>query len=57
MSIGSDAHITCYSGGIVIYNGISAGKVITEKSTDGWYFKNKRTGKLIRVFCSCHIEN
>ena len=54
---GSDAHITCYSGGQIIYNGYSQGKVETEKASDGWYFKDKETHKLMRISGTCIIQN
>lgn len=56
-TIGSSAHVKCYSGGTVIYDGYSTGKVTTEKGSDGWYFEDSKTNKLIRVSGDCVIEN
>ena len=56
-AVGSDAHITCYSGDKVIFAGMSNGKISTEKGSDGWFFQNKQTGRLIRVSGACVIEN
>ena len=56
-TIGNPAKITCYSGGKVIYSGKSTGKVRTESQSDGWYFKDSASGKLIRVSGDCVIEN
>ena len=56
-SIGSPADITCYSGNQVIYSGRSTGKVSTESGSDGWYFQDDATGKLIRVSGACVIRN
>jgi len=57
-------HITCYSGGKVIYDGVSTGKIAsgwyfeaTGKIASGWYFEEKGTGKLIRVSGDCVITN
>lgn len=56
-ALGSSAHVLCYSGGKLIYDGYSSGKVLTEKQSDGWYFEDNKTGKLIRVSADCVIEN
>lgn len=56
-SIGSSGHITCYSGGKVIYDGESTGKISTENGSDGWYFQEQGTDKLIRVSGQCVIRN
>ena len=52
---GDSATITCYSGGKLIYNGESTGKVISEKSSDGYFFKDKKDGKLKEVSGNCVI--
>lgn len=56
-TIGSPADIRCYSGGVEIYKGKSTGKVSTEQHSDGWYFEDSATHKLIRVSGDCVIEN
>ena len=56
-SVGTPGHITCYSGGVVFYQGDSTGKISTEHSSDGWFFKEKGTGDLIRVSGQCLIRN
>ena len=56
-SVGTPGHITCYSGGKVFYEGDSTGKISTEHSSDGWFFKEKSTGNLIRVSGACLIRN
>lgn len=56
-ALGSSAKVTCYSGGKVIYDGTSTGKVHTEEGSDGWYFEDKATSKLIRVSGDCVIIN
>ena len=52
---GDSAHITCYSGGKLIYDGESTGKVISESSSDGYFFKDKKDGKLKEVSGNCVI--
>ena len=56
-AFGSVGHITCYSGGKVIYEGTSTGKISTEEHSDGWYLKDAATGKLVRVSGDCLIVN
>jgi len=56
-SIGSAAHIRCYSGSLLIYEGDSTGKVATERNSDGWFFKDAKSGKLMRISGSCVVEN
>ena len=56
-SIGSTATVTCYSGGKEIYKGHSTGKVHTEEHSDGWYFEDAASHRLIRVSADCLIEN
>jgi len=56
-TIGSPAHILCYSGGKVVLDTHSTGKILTEKQSDGWYFEDATTHKLIRVNAQCIIEN
>ena len=46
MSVGSKAHIKCYSGGVLIYEGHSTGKVSSEENSDGYFFRDKETGKM-----------
>lgn len=56
-TLGSSGHITCYSGGKVIYDGYSTGKIASELQSDGWFFQDMKTGKLIRVSGDCLVEN
>lgn len=56
-TIGDPAKITCYSGGKIIYEGTSTGKVHSEETSDGWYFVDSDTNKLIRVSGDCLIVN
>ena len=54
---GNPGRITCYSGGIVIYDGRSTGRIETVANSDGWEFKDAATGHFIRVSGPCVIEN
>lgn len=56
-SLGYAGTIVCYSGGKEIYTGTSTGKIATEKDSDGWYFVEAGTSKLIRVSGDCLIKN
>jgi hypothetical protein len=56
-TIGSKAHVKCYSCGVVILDTYSTGKVGTEEQSDGWYFEDQNTGKLIRTNADCVVEN
>jgi len=56
-ALGSSGHVTCYSGGKIIYDGDSDGKIMSENGSDGWYFMEKSTGRLVRVSGDCLIKN
>lgn len=56
-AIGSPAKVTCYSGGKIIFDGKSTGKVSAEEQSDGWFFEDSETNKLIRVSGDCVIIN
>ena len=54
-ALGDAATIKCYSGGELIYEGRSTGKVRSEQSSDGYYFKDAADGKLKEVSGNCII--
>lgn len=54
-SYGESRSIECYSGGSLIYKGESTGKIQSERSSDGYYFKEKGSGKLLEVSGNCVI--
>lgn len=56
-ALGNPGHIVCYSGGKIIYEGDSTGMIATVQNSDGWEFKDKKTGKFVRVSGACVIEN
>lgn len=57
VALGDPGTIICYSGGKEIFNGTSTGKISTETESDGWFFKDAETGKLIRISGDCVIRN
>ncbi len=56
-TLGNPGRIHCYSGGELIYDGESTGKIATEQGSDGWYFEERGSGNLIRVSGDCVIRN
>jgi hypothetical protein len=56
-ALGSPAHIKCWSGTQVIYEGDSTGRVSTVDQSDGWEFKDAKTGRFTRVSGSCVVVN
>lgn len=55
VALGDPGTITCYSGGQVIYEGKSTGKILTE--SHGWLLQDAATGRLVRVSGDCVIRN
>ena len=47
--LGDEFKVEMYSGGELVREWTSIGKVSSEGNTDGYYFKDKTTGKLIEV--------
>lgn len=56
-AIGDTAHVRCYSGGSLFYDGHSTGVVKATSQSDGWEFKDAETGKFVRISGPCVIEN
>lgn len=54
-NLGNSAYIECWSGDTKIYQGISTGKVKSEASSDGYFFKDRADGKLKEVSGNCVI--
>jgi hypothetical protein len=53
---GSHHKITLYSGGVAVRTWHSSGAINNEEHSDGYYFMDDTTGKLIRVSGSVVIE-
>lgn len=54
-SYGESRSIKCYSAEKLIYSGTSTGKIQSEKSSDGYYFREKESGRLMEVSGNCVI--
>lgn len=52
----STAFVRCYSGGILIYEGESEEKPISEQDSDGYSFVEKDTGKLLDIVYTHRIH-
>ena len=48
-SFGSKHRIELWSGGQKVHEWTSTGKVLSEENSDGYYFCDKETNKLVRV--------
>ena len=55
-SLGDPAKVMCYSGGVLIYSGYSTGKVSSEESSDGYFFKDSADGRQKEVSGNCVID-
>lgn len=55
-AFGGSAHVTCYSGTEVIYEGFSSGKVLSEEGSDGYFFRDSKTGRAMEVSGNCVID-
>lgn len=54
-AFGQRHKVVCYSGGIIIYSGYSTGKILNEDHSDGYYFEDEATHKLVSVSGNCVI--
>ncbi len=52
---GQRHHVKCWSGGIVIYEGHTTGKIENERQSDGYFFQEQESGKLVGVSGNCLI--
>ncbi len=56
-SYGDEANVTCSSGGQKNFEGRSTGKIErAESGSDGYYFRDKATGRLREVSGDCNID-
>lgn len=56
-NFGNSFKVEMYSGGVLVRSWISTGKVGSEAESDGYYFKDKTTGKLVEVAGDVVITN
>lgn len=54
-ALGDSAKVECYSGGVLIYSGISSGKLSSEQQSDGYNFVDEKTDKFMEVSGNCVI--
>ena len=54
-SLGDSAKVECWSGDTKIFDGLSSGKVSSERDSDGYFFKDSKTGKFMEVSGNCVI--
>ena len=54
-NLGNNAGIKCWSGGLLIFEGRSSGKVLSEKNSDGYFFKDVKDNKFKEVSGNCVI--
>lgn len=47
--LGNPHHVEMYSGGQLVRQWVASGKVESEQNSDGYYFNDYKTGKLIEV--------
>lgn len=55
-ALGSNQRVTLYSGGQAVRVWTSNGKVMSETDSDGYYFMDGATGKLVRVTGDVVVE-
>lgn len=54
-ALGDPAHVVCYSGDTMIYDGWSTGKITSEANSDGYFFVDAKTKLLVEVSGNCVI--
>jgi hypothetical protein len=54
-ALGTPGHVACYSGERVIFDGNSTGKISNSRESDGYYFLDAATNKLVEVSGNCVI--
>lgn len=55
-ALGQAARVTCHSGGRVIFDDFSTGKVSNSESSDGYYFRAASTGRLAETSGECVLD-
>lgn len=56
-ALGTPARVTCYSGGKIVFDDMSTGKVLSEEGSDGYYFESRTTHRLIELQGDCIIDH
>lgn len=55
-ALGTSGHVRCYSGNTIIYDGDSTGKIMNSKQSDGYFFIDRVTNKMVEVSGNCVIN-
>ena len=55
-ALGDPARITCYSGGHLVLDDFSTGKVHNGDNSDGYEFKSRTTGRLQQASGDCQVD-
>ena len=53
---GEIEHITCFSGGVMIYDGYSTG-IVEKSSSDFFYLRDRATGKFVAINGDCIVRH
>ena len=51
-ALGKGRDIKCYSGGVLIYEGKTTGKIENESGSDGYYFTDTK-GEFVEINANC----
>jgi len=54
LGLGKSRHVKCYSGGTVVYEGDTTGKIKNEQNSDGYYFTDS-SGMFVEIKADCVI--
>ncbi len=52
-AVNAPAFVECYSGGKLIFKGESATKPISERDSDGYFFKDAQSRKFVEISGDC----
>ena len=52
-TFGDERHVVCWSGGKVILDTYSTGRVLSEDGSNGYYFEERGSGEFIEVDADC----
>ena len=55
-AFGDSAHVQCFSGEKLIYDGRSTGRVSNSENSDGYYFRDASDGVLREVSGNCIVS-
>jgi len=55
--LGDESAVQCFSGGQVVYSGTSTGRIESNANEDGIYFREKESGKFVRLYADCVVKS